>query len=75
MRWFRWWRTNRIKAPSQNIELPKHVGDQNHSYKVLKESKKKLNDAIKTKKEVTQVVRASDQFAEALQRAMRRSHG
>ena len=75
MRWFRWWRTDRVKAPSQRIEIPNHASDCNQSDQVLKESKKKLNDAIKTKKEVTQVVKASDHFAEALHRAMRRSHG
>lgn len=75
MRWFRWWRADKVTAPIQRIEIPNHTGDCNQSDQVLKESKQKLTDAIKTKKEVTQVVKASDHFAEALQRAMRRSHG
>lgn len=75
MRWFRWWRAHRIEAPSQKIELPKRRSIGNNSDEVLKQSKQKLTDALNTKKEVNQVVRASDQFADALQRAMRRSHG
>lgn len=75
MRWFRWWRMQRIEAPSQKIELPKRRSIGNNSDEVLRQSKQKLTDALNTKKEVNQVVRASDQFADALQRAMRRSHG
>lgn len=68
MRWFGWWRKRKIEAP-------RNVVTENHSERVLKQSEKKLEDALKTKKEVTQLIKANDQFAEALQRAMRRSHG
>lgn len=74
MRWLRWWRRSKITPPKE-IELPKHEGQGNHSAEAARESERKLDDAIRTKKEVTQLLKVNDQFAEALQRSMRRSHG
>ena len=74
MSWFGWWRKKKVKAPNE-IAMPKPQPTNNHSAEAAKQSEKKLKDAIRTKKEVSQVLRVNDQFAEALQRAMRRSHG
>lgn len=75
MRLFGWWRPKKLKLPKSKIELPIPVQEENHSREVLKQSEQKLKEALKTKKEVSQVLKINDQFAEALQRAMRRSHG
>lgn len=75
MRWFGWWRRRGELYPPHKIELPEHEKPGNHSAEMVKQSKQKLNEALKTKKEVSQLIRASDDFAEALQRSMRRSHG
>lgn len=74
MNWFGWWRKKRVKSPSE-IQMPKSQPTSNHSAEAARQSEKKLKDAIRTKKEVSQVLKINDQFAEALQRAMRRSHG
>lgn len=73
MRLFGWWRPKRIQKPK--IELPIPMQEENHSHEVLKQSEQKLKEALRTKKEVNQVLKVNDQFAEALQQAMRRSHG
>lgn len=75
MRWFGWWRTRRIQVPVRPVEMPTQQDPSNHSSTVVEQSRQKLDDALKTKKEVTQLLKVNDQFAEALQRAMRRSHG
>lgn len=74
MRWFGWWRKPKIQPPGK-IEMPRHEKPGNHSAVAARESEKKLYEAINTRKEVSQVIKASDQFAEALQQSMRRSHG
>ena len=74
MRWFGWWRREKIKPPNK-IELPKREKPNNHSANAAKESERKLDEALKTKREVSQLLKASDKFAEALQQSMRRSHG
>lgn len=75
MRLFGWWRTKRVRVPNQKIVIPEHSNVGNFSNEAVEQSKKKLKDARDTKKEVHQLIKTNDQFAAALQRAMRRTNG
>lgn len=71
----KWW-------PPRKLNLPKvENGGVKHSAEVLRESEQKLRDAVRDRNEVKKVsqettrLKVNDLFAEALEQAMRRSHG
>lgn len=64
----------------KKFNIPKADSNgQTKAEEVVQESKKKLQDTIKTRKEIEKVsartTNLTDRFAEALEQAMRRSHG
>lgn len=74
MNLFGWWRKRRLNPPGK-INMPSRERMSNHSADKVKESEQKLKDAISTKKEVSQLIKVNDRFAESLMRSMRRTDG